>query len=121
VALAELILHEQGGPRDHEAARVLFARAAALGSAPAMFGLGAMYGGGHDIPTDRAEALRWFRAGAAQNHGLCALMLGRYLQAGIACQPDPAAARRAFQVALAAGVAEARAELDGLDAQAAAD
>jgi TPR repeat protein len=79
-----------------------------------MFALGAMHGGGHDIPQDRAAALLWYRQGAEQGHPMATLMLGRYLAAGIACAPDPAAAKQCFARALEAGLAEARDELDAL-------
>jgi TPR repeat protein len=46
---------------------------------------------------------------------MAALMLGRYLAAGIACARDPAAARAFFAQALEAGIAEAQAELDALE------
>jgi TPR repeat protein len=115
VDLANLHLNGQGGPRDHEAARQLFERAANRGHVGAMFALGAMYGGGHDIPTDRERALAWFRAGTEKGHPMAALMLGRYLAKGIATPADPIAARHCFRHALDAGIAEAQADLDGLE------
>jgi uncharacterized protein len=60
-----MMVNGRGGPASPAQARELFEKAAAQGYAGAMFALGAMYGGGHNLPMDRQAALRWFRA--AQN------------------------------------------------------
>ena len=78
---------------DHEAARLLYARAAKNGHSGAMFSLGALHGGGHDIPANPEVALFWYQAAAARGHPMAALMLGKFLVRGIATRPDPAAAR----------------------------
>jgi uncharacterized protein len=80
-----------------------------------------MYGGGHDIPTDRAQALAWYRAAAEKGHPLAALMLGRYLAKGIATPADPEGAKRWFLQALNAGVTDAQGDLDLLTPPAPSD
>ena len=52
----------------------------------AMFALGALFGGGHDLPGDRPQAQRWFRPAAELGHAHAQMMLGRYLAAGVAGQ-----------------------------------
>ena len=69
----------RGGPCGTAAALDLFEKAAAEGHSGAMFALGALYAGGHDLPEDRMTAQRWFRAAAELGHGQAQLMLGRYL------------------------------------------
>ena len=64
VALAEMMLNGRGGSPAPALALELFERAAAKGHSGAMFALGAIYNGGHDLPTDRRTAQRWFRAAA---------------------------------------------------------
>jgi TPR repeat protein len=79
-----------------------------------MFSLGAMHGGGHDIPTDTNIAFRWFAKAAERNHAHAQLMLGRYLAHGIASNQDVEAARVWLRRAQKAGIAEAAAELAAL-------
>lgn len=119
--LAMLHLQGLGGPRDDEAARVLFERASEQESAEAMFSLGALYGGGHQIETDRAKSLAWYRQAAQRQHPRAALMLGLYLRDGIATAPDLEAARRCFTFAAEAGLDEAKDALAGLPPAAAAE
>jgi TPR repeat protein len=107
----------RGGPRDHFEAARQFARAAELGHGGAMFGLGALYGGGHDVPMDRAAAFRWFRQAAERSHPQAQLMLGRYLRLGLAGPPDLDGARLWFKRALDSGLSEAATELANLNAQ----
>jgi len=87
--------------------------AAAKGHSGAMFALGAMYSGGHDIPVDRALAEHWFRAASELGHGQAQLMLGRYLRSGVAGRQDLREARYWFESAVAQGIAEAEAEFGG--------
>ena len=84
VDLADLHLNGEGGPRDHEMARQLFERAAKRGQGEAMFALGALYGGGHDIPPTARKRSPGTARAAEKGHPLAALMLGRYLRQGIA-------------------------------------
>ena len=50
VMLAEMMVTGRGGPRDHAAAPGLFEKAADNGHVGAMFAMGALHGGGHDVP-----------------------------------------------------------------------
>ena len=117
IDLAAMKLQGLGGLRNDEAACALFERAAANGSPEAMFALGALYGGGHQIVTDRAKSLEWYRKAAAAKHPRAALMLGKYLRLGIATAPDADEARKWLTVAAKAGLAEAEAELAALQAE----
>jgi TPR repeat protein len=104
----------RGGPCGTAAALDLFEKAAAEGHSGAMFALGALYAGGHDLPEDRMTAQRWFRAAAELGHGQAQLMLGRYLAEGVAGEPNPAEARSWFEQAAAQGIEEAQADLAAL-------
>jgi TPR repeat protein len=110
------MVNGRGGPRDHFEAARHFARAAELGHGGAMFGLGALYGGGHDVPMDRAAAFRWFRQAAERSHPQAQLMLGRYLRLGLAGPPDTEEARIWFKRALDSGISDAATELANLNA-----
>jgi TPR repeat protein len=79
-----------------------------------MFALGAMNGGGHDVPWNRPEAQRWFRAAAERGHAHAQMMLGRYLARGIAGVKDPVEARPWLERALAQGLTEVQADLAAL-------
>ena len=89
----------------------LFEKAAAKGHSGAMFGLGALHSGGHNLPVDRSTAQRWFRAAAELGHGPAQLMLGRYLVAGAADELNRAEGELWLQRAAAQGIAEAESEL----------
>ena len=56
VALAEMMLNGRGAPRDPAAAQALFEKAAAQDHSGAMFALGALHAGGHNLPADRARS-----------------------------------------------------------------
>jgi uncharacterized protein len=109
--LAALNIQGLGGPRDDGAACELFERAAAQGNSDAMFALGALYGGGHEVAADRAQSLSWYRQAAERKHPRAALMLGKYLRSGIATEPNLEEAHKWFSFAVTAGVAEANDEL----------
>jgi hypothetical protein len=79
-----------------------------------MFSSGAMLGGGHDVPTNRAEAQRWFRAAAERGHAHAQMMLGRYLARGLVGAPDLDEARVWMERALAQGLTEVRGDLAAL-------
>ena len=68
----------RGGPRELATALELFGEAADKGHSGAMFALGELHGGGHDVPMDRVAAQRRFRLAAELGHGQAQLMLGRY-------------------------------------------
>ena len=108
-----MMVNGRGGARDTGAALQLFEKAAAAGHSGAMFALGALHAGGHDLAEDRAAAQRWFHA-AELGYGQAQLMLGRYLADGIAGEPNPAEARSWFEQAAAQGIEEAQADLAAL-------
>jgi hypothetical protein len=81
-----------------------------------MFSAGAMHGGGHEVPTNRAEAQKWFRAAAERGHAQAQMMLGRYLARGLVDPANPDEARLWLDRALAQGLAEVRADLAALPA-----
>ncbi|MGH7076994.1 MAG: tetratricopeptide repeat protein, partial [Acetobacteraceae bacterium] len=103
----EMFVTGQGGPRDHKEALRLYRKAARRGHVGAMFAVGALLGGGHDIAPDRNRAARWYRAAAERGHGQAQLMLGRYFLNGTAGVRDPAEARSWLERAAAQGLAEA--------------
>jgi TPR repeat protein len=82
-----------------------------------MFAVGAMYGGGHDVPEDRPAARRWYRLAAEKGHAHAQLMLGRFLARGLGGDPDPKEAKLWLDRALAAGIAEANTDLESLAAE----
>ena len=104
-----------GVPRDHQLAKSWFLRAAPAGHAGAMFALGALHGGGHDIETDREEARRWFAQAAEHGHPIAALMLARYAVRGLGGPQDIEAGRRWYAHAASLGSLEAADELAALD------
>jgi TPR repeat protein len=105
----------RGVPRDHQLARSWFLRAIPAMHAGAMFALGALYGGGHDIEVDREEARRWFAQAAEHGHPIAALMLARYAVRGLGGPQDIEAGRRWYAHAASLGAIEAAHELAALD------
>ena len=89
-------------------------KAAREGHAGAMFALGALYHGGHDIRPDPDLAQHWFREAAERGHPRAQLMIGRYFSRGTAGRTDLAEARRWFKEAERQGVTEAALELTRL-------
>jgi len=79
-----------------------------------MFAVGAMKGGGHEVPMDRKEAQRWFRLAAERGHAYAQMMMGRYLAHGLAGEGDVERARRWLERALEQGLQEARRDLAAL-------
>lgn len=89
--------------------------AADQGSVPAMFSLGAVYGGGNQLEPDRIKAQEWFTKAAEKGHSKAQLMLGRYLARGLAGEKDLDRARYWLETALKAGETEAQIDLTHLD------
>lgn len=98
-----------------EEAVKFYQMAADQGSVPAMFSLGAVYGGGNHLEPNREKAQEWFRKAAEKGHPKAQLMLGRYLAKGLAGQKDLEQARYWFEYAQKSGEAEAETELKQLD------
>jgi uncharacterized protein len=114
VMLADMLLSGRGGAEDHPAALALFEKAAGQGHVGAMFAVGAMYGGGHNVPWDRVAAQRWFRAAAERGHPYAQMMLGRYLARKLGDELNIEEARRWTERAIAQGMEEAKADLAAL-------
>ena len=70
-----------------------------------MFAVGAMKGGGHEVPTDRVEAQRWFAVAAERGHAYAQMMFGRYLARGLAGERNPDRARYWLERAVGPGPA----------------
>ena len=79
-----------------------------------MFALGAMHGGGHEVPTDRPTAQRWFLLRPRRGHAYGQDDAGRYLARGLAGERDTDRARVWLERALAQGLQDARADLAAL-------
>jgi TPR repeat protein len=77
-ALAEMMVNGRGGPRDSFTAIALFQKAAREGHVGAMFALGVLYSGGHDIPANRSVAQHWFQAAAERGNSCAQVILSRY-------------------------------------------
>ena len=78
------------------------------------FAVGAMLGGGHEVPWDRVAAQRWFRAAAERGHPYAQMMLGRYLARNLAGEQNIEEARRWTERAVAQGLQDAKADLAAL-------
>lgn len=103
------------GRRDHKKALALYHKAAEQGNVDALFSLGAMYGGGHDVPPDRARAFQYFEQAAQRGHRLAQMMVGRYLLHGLAGRIDYDQARLWLRHAVKNGVTEAEVDLKELE------
>ncbi|CCT59343.1 hypothetical protein APA386B_1252 [Acetobacter pasteurianus 386B] len=79
-----------------------------------MFSIGAMYGGGHEVPEDLVLARSWFQQAAEGGHGLAQLMMGRYLANGIGGDKDLEGARAWYRKAEKQNVLQASIELSKL-------
>ena len=112
--LADMLLNGTGGAKDHPAALALFNKAAEAGHVGAMFATGAMLGGGHDVPVDRAKAQTWYRSAAERGHPYAQMMLGRFLLRNVAGDHNPAEARVWLERAVAQGLQDAKADLAAL-------
>lgn len=113
VMLGEMMFNARGGPHDQSAAGDLFAKAAAQGHAGAMFALGVL-ADSNGQEADRTSAQRWFRQAAERGHPYAQLMLARYLTHGLAGATDLVEAQRLLKAAQAAGVTQARLDLERL-------
>lgn len=107
--------HSNNGKALAEEAVKFYQMAADQGSVPAMFSLGAVYGGGNNLEPDLIKAQKWFTKAAEQGHPKAQLMLGRYLAQGLAGEKNIKKARYWFEVALKANEEEAELEIKRLD------
>jgi len=74
-------------------------QAAQHGAPEAQYALGALYANGRGVPRDYAQALKWFKAAAAQGYVPAQLVLGRMYVAGAGVPLDYAEAMRNFRSA----------------------
>jgi TPR repeat protein len=81
---------------------------AAGGDAAAQFYLGVHYSCGGEPTRDLAQALRWYRLAAEQNHALAQFNLGMMLAQGQGTEPDAAAGRAWIERAAVGGDAGAQ-------------
>ncbi len=80
-----------------------------------MFSLGALYGGGNQIPVDRVKAQKWFSRAAQEGHAMAQLMLGHYLAHGLAGDINFEEAKKWLLKAKEAGIEKAEADLAFLE------
>ncbi|QCE33248.1 sel1 repeat family protein [Acetobacteraceae bacterium] len=113
LALAQMYLLIEN-MKDHPRALALYHQAAEAGSADAMFSLGAMYGGGHDVPMDRFKARYWFVLGAEKGNPLAQYMAGRYYLRSLGGERDLEKAYFWLSKAAEKGVKEAQENLSAL-------
>jgi hypothetical protein len=95
--------------------------AAEQGWAPAQFNLGTMYHSGRGVPMDVAEARRWYRLAAEQGNAGGQYGLGWLYEHGEGVAKDVGEAKRLYELSAAQGNADAKARLQRLDADAAAE
>ena len=97
---------------DYDEARALFERAAAMGDAVAMNGLGYLYQNGRGVAPDDDAALRWYRAAVEAGDLPAAANVGWMYETGRGmARPDHAEAVRWYRLAAEAGHARAQVNL----------
>jgi len=89
---------------EYEQARDLWMPLAEAGDDQAQFGVGYLYDKGLGVPSDPAEAIRWYRMAAEQGHASSQLNLGALYQEGREDLPaDPGRAADWFRLAAEQG------------------
>lgn len=107
--LAQIFVTGQFGiEKDHQKALELYMKAAEQGSIDALFSLGALYGGGHDVEEDLPKAQEYFEKAAHAGHALSQMMLGNYLLSGRGGRKDQQEAMQWIERAAEQGLAEAQ-------------
>ncbi|MCX7007514.1 MAG: tetratricopeptide repeat protein [Kiritimatiellaeota bacterium] len=105
--IAEFVAKKRGGQAASEfgiSDSELLRRAAELGDAKAQFKLGAAYlDGGHGVPQDYTEAVKWFRKGMEQGDARSQGGLGVAYTYGHGVPEDVVEAYKWFQLAVAKG------------------
>jgi TPR repeat protein len=101
--------------RSYDEARRSFEKAAELGSADGMSGLGGLYEDGRGVPKDFAEAKKWYEKAAALDDRYAALRLGVIYEKGLlGLEKSPADAVRWYRKAALQGSLEAERALSRL-------
>ncbi len=78
------------------------------GDAKAQFWLGRLYAGGHGVPKDHKEAMRWFERAGAQGHVMAQLSLGVMYEKGYSRRHGYGAAMAWYRKAAMQGNAAAQ-------------
>jgi TPR repeat protein len=73
------------------------------GDADAQYHLGLQYAKGHDVPRSEAEAVKWFRCAAAQEHPMAQLALGLCNQDGFGVPQSDVEAVQWYELAAGQG------------------
>ncbi len=94
--------------RRYDDARRSFERAAELGSAGGMTGLGFLYKEGLGVPQSYVEARKWFEKAAALNDATAAFNLGVLCESGLGIPKSLAEARDWYQKAANLGSLDAK-------------
>ncbi|THV23834.1 peptidoglycan-binding protein [Peteryoungia ipomoeae] len=81
--------------------------AAKRGDAVALFEIGARFTDGRGVPSDFAEAAKWYRLSADRGFALAQYRLANFLEKGTGLPADPAEAKRYYELAASAGNASA--------------
>jgi TPR repeat protein len=81
----------------YEAAMHWFSKAADLNNADAMMGMSWIYGNGHGVPADNAEAMRWRRMAADRGNTDAMTLIGHAYQEGQDVAQDYAEAMRWYK------------------------
>lgn len=108
VVLAQILVTGQLGIwPDHQRALDLYKVAASQGNIDALFSLGALYGGGHDVEEDLQKAQDYFEQAANAGHALAQMMMGNYLISGRAGRLDEEEGKKWLKRAAEQGVEQA--------------
>ena len=115
----EFISEPFKSPLSDEEAWQWLLRAAASGSAQALYDAGASLATGDwgdtGVPKDLGTALAWYRRAASAGHAEAQYNLGFMLWQGEGCEPDLAAAKQWLRKAVAGGYDYAKGLLDDLE------
>jgi TPR repeat protein len=106
--LGVLLLRGKGRPRDPQAARGWFEKAAAQNLPGAMYNLGMIYLRGYGVEVDRVKAAGWLEKSATLGDAEAQFYLGMLYFRGTAGGGNPAMAAHWFEQAAAKGVKEAQ-------------
>lgn len=92
-----------GGPQNEQQARTTYQNAIAQGSHWARYNLANMYATARGGQEDHATAFRLYQEAALAGHAKSMNLLGRYLEEGIVCPPDPQQALYWYEQSAQAG------------------
>lgn len=113
--VALMLRKGQGVEKDPKSALRKMLEAADRGLVTAQADAGEMIADGEAGPPDEAAAVPWLARAAAAKHPLAACRLAQIYESGKAVPQDLVEARRLYQIAADAGIAEAMERLEALD------